>query len=121
MTGDGETPLGDVGDMPPGVCTLDGGFEFPSDSSAIELFLDFAPKRLFFCLNFSSQLVLFAFKVLSELPTVLAKKRAFSRMAASDKVRPFFWWFLAQFARALSISGNLPFDFLIGDRLPSSW
>lgn len=119
--GDGETPFGVTGEMPPGVWTLEGGLEAPSDSSAIELFLDFDPRRLFFCLNFSSQLALFALRVLSELPTVFAKKRAFSRMAASDRVRPFFWWFLAQFASALSISGNLPFDFRIGDRLPSSW
>ena len=61
-SGEGDTPLGDVGEMPPGVCTFDGGFDVPSDSSAIEPFLDFDPSRLFFCLNFSSQLVLFAFK-----------------------------------------------------------
>jgi hypothetical protein len=86
--GEGDTPLGDVGEMPPGVCTFDGGLDVPSDSSAIELFLDFAPMRLFFCLNFSSQLVLLAFKWLSEFPTVLAKNFAFSRMILSFRRRP---------------------------------
>jgi len=57
--GEGEgTPLGEVGEMPPGVCALEGGLEVPSLSSAIELFLDFAPIKLFFCLNFSNQLLL---------------------------------------------------------------
>lgn len=121
VRGEGDTPLGDVGEMPPGVCTFDGGLEVPSDSSAMDPFLDFAPIRLFFCLNFSSQLVLLAFRWLSLLPTVLAKKRAFSRMTVSFKGKPCLWWFLAQFASALSISGNLPFDLFIGDRLPSSW
>lgn len=53
-----EAPPGEVGEMPPGVCALDGGLDVPSLSSAIEPFLDFAPIKLFFCLNFSSQLVL---------------------------------------------------------------
>lgn len=119
--GDGETPLGVVGEIPPGVCTFDGGFDVPSDSSAIEPFLDFAPDKLFFCLNFSSQLVLFTLRWLSLLPTVLAKNCALSRRALSLIVKPFFWWFLAQFESARSMSGNLPLDFLIGDRLPSSW
>jgi hypothetical protein len=90
-TGDGDTPLGDVGEMPPGVCTLEGEFDVPSDSSAIEPFLDFEPSRLFFCLNFSSQLVLFAFRWLSELPTVVAKNLAFSRITASVKGKPCLW------------------------------
>src|SRR5688572_3616123 len=38
ITGEGDTPLGDVGEMPPGVWTLDGGFEVPSDSSAMDPF-----------------------------------------------------------------------------------
>jgi hypothetical protein len=88
--GEGETPLGVVGEIPLGVCAFDAGFDIASDSSAIDPFLDFAPNRLFFCLNFSNQLVLFAFRWLSELPTVLAKNRAFSRMMASDKGRPCF-------------------------------
>jgi hypothetical protein len=58
----GDTPPGEVGEMAPGVCTFDGGFDVPSDSSAMEPFRDLAPIRWFFCLNFSSQLVLFAFK-----------------------------------------------------------
>lgn len=62
VTGDGDTPLGEDGEMPPGVCTLDGGFDAPSDSSAMEPFLDFEPIKLFFCLNFSSQLVLLALR-----------------------------------------------------------
>ena len=44
---------------------------------------DFAPIKWFFCLNFSNQLVLFALRWLSELPTVCAKKRALSRIIAS--------------------------------------
>lgn len=40
---EGDTPPGDVGEMAPGVCTLDGGFDVPSDSSAIEPFRDLAP------------------------------------------------------------------------------
>lgn len=88
---EGDTPLGDAGEIPPGVWTLDGGFDVPSDSSAMELFLDLAPMRLFFCLNFSSQLVLLALRWVSELPTVLAKKRAFSRMIPSVSGRPCRW------------------------------
>jgi hypothetical protein len=84
-------------------------------------FLDFAPMRWFFCLNFSSQLVLLALRWLSEFPTVCAKKRALSRMMASVKGSPCLWWFLAQFESARSMSGNLPLDLLIGERLPSSW
>lgn len=59
---EGDTPPGEVGEAAPGVCTFDGGFDVPSDSSAIEPFLDLAPMRRFFCLNFSSQLVLFALR-----------------------------------------------------------
>ena len=66
----GDTARGEVGEMAPGVCALEGGLEVPSDSSAIEPFLDLAPIRWFFCLNFSSQLVLLALRWLSELPTV---------------------------------------------------
>lgn len=44
----------------------------------------------FFCLNFSSQLELFAFMWLSVLPTVVAKKCAFSLITASVKGIPFF-------------------------------
>jgi hypothetical protein len=69
----------------------DPGFDVPSVSSAIELFRDFAPMRLFFCLNFSSQLLLFALGKLSELPTVVAKNRNFSLMSASVNGRPCFW------------------------------
>lgn len=42
---DGDTPPGDEGETAPGVCTFDGGFDVPSDSSAIEPFLDLAPIR----------------------------------------------------------------------------
>lgn len=41
----GETPPGEVGEIAPGVCTFDGGFDVPSDSSAIEPFRDLAPMR----------------------------------------------------------------------------
>lgn len=117
----GETPPGDVGEIAPGVCTFDGGFDVPSDSSAIEPFRDLAPIKWFFCLNFSSQLLLFALRWLSELPTVEAKNRALSRIIESLRGSPCLWWFLAQFASALSMSGNFPLDLLIGERLPSSW
>ena len=118
---EGDTPPGEEGEIAPGVCTLDGGFDVPSDSSAIDPFLDLAPFKWFFCLNFSSQLVLFTFTELSVLPTVCAKKRALSRIIASDNGIPLRWWFLAQLESARSISGNLPFDLFMGDRLPSSW
>jgi hypothetical protein len=89
--GDGEaTPLGEVGEIPFGVCDIDGGFDPPSESSASEFFLDFDPSRLFFCLNFSSQLPLVSFRALSELPTVVAKKRALSLIIASVSGRPCF-------------------------------
>jgi len=118
----GDTPPpGEVGEMAPGVCALEGGLEVPSDSSAMEPFLDLAPMRWFFCLNFSNQLVLLALRWLSVLPTVWAKKRALSRIMASDRGSPCLWWFLAQLDRARSMSGNLPFDRFMGDRLPSSW
>jgi hypothetical protein len=71
-------------------------------------------------LNFSSQLELAIFTWLSELPTVVAKKRAFSLIMASVTGVPDFWVFLAQFERARSMSGNRPFDRLMGDLLPSS-
>ena len=42
----GDTPPpGEVGEIAPGVCAFEGGFEVPSDSSAMEPFLDFAPMR----------------------------------------------------------------------------
>lgn len=74
----------------------------------------------FFCLNFSSQVELLVFRWLSLLPTVVAKNRAFSLMAASVKGRPFFWLFLTQFESALSMSGNLPFARFTGDKFRSS-
>jgi hypothetical protein len=40
---EGDTPPGDVGEVAPGVCTFDGGFDVPSDSSAMDPFLDLAP------------------------------------------------------------------------------
>jgi hypothetical protein len=58
----GDTLPGDVGEMAPGESTFDGGLEVPFDASAIEPFLALAPMRWFFCLNFSSQLVLFALR-----------------------------------------------------------
>jgi hypothetical protein len=94
-----------------------------SDSVTVdmEFFLDdLALKRLFLSLNFSNQLVLLAFRWLSEVPTELAKKRAFSRIMESETAMPCFSWLRAQFDKALSISGNLPLDLLMGDRLPSS-
>ena len=41
----GESSSGEIGDRAPGVCAFDGGFEVPSDSSAIEPLRDFAPIR----------------------------------------------------------------------------
>jgi hypothetical protein len=60
----------------------------------------------FFCLNFSSQLVLFISSPL--LPTAVAKDWAFFLIAASVKEIPSFCEFLTQFERAFSMSGNLP-------------
>ena len=42
---EGDTSPGDAGEMAPGVCAFDGGFDAPSDSSAIEPFRDLAPIR----------------------------------------------------------------------------
>jgi hypothetical protein len=41
----GEAPPVEVGETAPGVCTFEGGLDAPSDSSAIEPFLDLAPMR----------------------------------------------------------------------------
>jgi hypothetical protein len=84
------------------------------------LLINFPAPIPFFCLNFSSQLVLFVFRWLSLLPTVVAKNRAFSLIAASVNGTPSFCDLLTQFARALSMSGNLPFVLLTGDKLRSS-
>lgn len=104
-----------------GECEPDPGFEAPSISSTNEPLRDFEPMRLFFCLNFSNQLLLLALGRLSELPTVVAKNRNFSLISASVNGSPCLWWFLAQFDNARSMSGNLPFAFRTGDLLPSSW
>lgn len=69
------------------------GLTSSSDSASVDMeFLrdDLAPMRLFFCLNFSNQLALLALRWLSEVPTELAKKRAFSRIMASERGRPCF-------------------------------
>jgi hypothetical protein len=125
LIAEGEVSLpvggGEVGEMLFGVCVPDPGFEAPSDSSAMEPFLDFAPIRLFFCLNFSNQLVLLALRWLSGLPTLIEKNLSFSFMSESDIGNPCFWWFFAQFASARSMSGNFPLAFRTGDLLPSSW
>jgi hypothetical protein len=81
-------------------------------------FFNLPPTRLFFCLNLSSQVVLLSLDWLSLLPTVAAKNLAFSRIMES--VREYLLdSFLAQLARARSMSGNLPLDFFAGDWLPS--
>src|SRR5437899_2095111 len=112
--GDGDaTPVGDVGEMvvPFGVCAADvSPLMPPSESFTSVCFLDpLAPAKLFFCLNFSSQLVLFAFRWLSEFPTVVAKNRAFSFIILSVTCIPCFCEFFAQTDNARSMSGNLPF------------
>ena len=62
--GEGEgSPLAEIGDTPLGVPEFEAGLEAsPASSAAKELFLDLAPIRLFFCLNFSSQLLLLSFR-----------------------------------------------------------
>jgi hypothetical protein len=50
-----------------------------------EFFLDLDPIKLFFCLNFSSQLALRTFWLPSGLPQVVAKKCAFSLIIVSVK------------------------------------
>lgn len=45
VAAEGDAPPGELGEIAPGVCTFDGGFEVPSDSSAIDPFLDLAPMR----------------------------------------------------------------------------
>jgi hypothetical protein len=99
--------------MPLGVCEAEGPAESGFREPLSDMFVSDAlresllPPMPFFCLNFSSQLALFVFKWLSLGPTESSKKRAFSLIAASVRGTPFFWLFLTQFDRALSISGNL--------------
>ena len=114
---------GEVGEIALGVCEPDlvsKCMSPPSDSLASERFLCLAPGRLFFCLNFSSHAVLFTLAWHSWLPTVVAKKRALSRIMSSFRGKPCLTWFRAQLAMARSISGNLPLPLFTGERLPSS-
>ena len=80
----GETPLGvwepdcESALSPPGL----------SESFVSDPFRGLEPSKWFFCLNFSSQLLLFTLRWLSELPTVVAKNLALSRMILSLKGRP---------------------------------
>lgn len=76
--------------------------------------------KLFFCLNFSNHPALFALNWLSEIPTLIAKNFAFSRIIISVKATPCFRVFFAHTANARSISGNLPLERFTGDLLPSS-
>jgi len=75
---------------------------------------------LFLCLNFSSQAALLALKWLSEMPKLVAKNLAFSRIITSVNVIPCFLVFFTHTANARSMSGNLPLLRLTGDLLPSS-
>ena len=124
--GDPKLSTEDVGEWPLGLWRLDPR----SVSSWIGLFdalripvdplRTFAPRRLFFCLNFSSQAVVVTFSLPSGQPQILAKKSAFSLIISSLRGCPLLWRFFAQLDRALSISGTLPLALLMGDRLPSS-
>jgi hypothetical protein len=67
--GEGEgKPLGEVGEIPLGVCDADppaeSGLSEPLSEMLVSeaLRVNLAPPMPFFCLNFSSQLVLFVFK-----------------------------------------------------------
>lgn len=93
--GDGKA-LGDVGEIPFGVCEVEGpaesGFNDPlsemlvSDARRVSL-----PAPMpFFCLNFSSQLELLVFKWPSLPPTVVAQVRARFKIAASVTGKPCF-------------------------------
>jgi hypothetical protein len=86
-----------VGDIPLGVCEAEG----PAESGLSEPLSDMLVSEAlrvrsllapipFFCLNFSSQLVLFVFRWLSLFPTVVAKNRAFSLIKESVNGIPFF-------------------------------
>ena len=108
--------------MKEAVCTYEKSSDELSESTDLmELFLDFEPMRLFFCLNFSSQLRFVALTLYSVFPVVVAKNRAFSSIRESVSGNPFFCCARAQFDSARSMSGNLPLDLLMGERLPSSW
>jgi len=79
------------------------------------------PASPFFCLNFSSQLVLRDFRWFSVLPpTPCEKCLAFSMISPSDRSCPDCCAFFAQLDRARSMSGNLLLDRLTGDPLLSS-
>lgn len=95
---------GEVGDALFGECDVDAVTEVSSASSwTSELFLDLAPIKLFFNLNFSSQLVLSP-ACASGLFDVAEKAWALCRIASSDNANPFFschglainerWWIL---------------------------
>lgn len=93
--GDGDpNPVGEVGESKVGDCTAEASPELMLRLvGLLELLLlvsweprrDFAPTRLYFCLNLSSHRVLRTFSFPSGPPHVLAKKCAFSRIMASDK------------------------------------
>lgn len=123
-----------MGDVSRGECEDDALIEPDSNSSvASDAFLERAPIRLFFNLNFSIQLEL---SITSGHVVVVEKARACRRICSSVRDMPFFscscisnavshvddahTWFLAQLASARSISGERPFGRLAGDRLPSS-
>lgn len=85
-------PVGDVGESNVGDWTADASAESMlkqvglSDSLFVlvqEPLRLLAPIKLYLRLNFSNQLVLSTFSLPSELPQVLAKKRAFSRIISS--------------------------------------
>ena len=110
-----------MGDIPLGVWEPDfPGLPLPPESCPSTFLRDFPPSNEFLCLNFSNQRGLFTLTWQSEVPTVVAKNLALSRMISSLKGKPWCCRFFAQFDKARSISGNLPFDRFIGDRLPSS-
>ena len=80
-------PCGDVGDVLLGVCDEDAAAEVLSSSGARLPFLDLAPMRLFFNLNFSIQLEL-RVEWLSGLVVVAENARALSRIISSLSGRP---------------------------------
>ncbi len=125
-TVDGEFVLLDpVGEML-SCLTFDSCFTFAGNTvglsgDVIDPFLDFESPKLFFCLNFSSQLELLIFICVSRPPTVAEKNRACFLINSSVNGTPLLCCFLAQFVIVRSMSGSFPFDLLRGDLLPSSW
>lgn len=79
-----------MGELSPGDCEFDAIAEADSSSSASDAFLDRAPIRLFFSLNFSSQFELSVTSGDVVVVVVVENARACRRISSSVSGLPFF-------------------------------